>query len=293
MAVRDRAFVLPKLPRRGGSRRIWMLFGFTSLVVVVVAGAVAFADIPDGNVIEACYQNSTGRLRIVDNSGCANGERKVTWNVRGPQGLRGEPGVAGARGPAGERGPAGPAGPKGLTGPAGAQGLPGAAGPKGDRGPAGPPGTDGLPGQRGPVGADGPAGPQGPAGPDGPPGPPGPAGPVGPRGPAGPAGPQGAQGPRGPVGMSGFEMVTVRMPATGFNSDASKRATALCPSGKRLVGTAGAVDSENGGDLSGRVALYEILPVDGRGARASAAEVGSGTNLRWAVVAVAFCAFVA
>src|SRR5581483_4979714 len=260
MAVRDRAFVLPKLPRRGGSRRIWMLFGFTSLVVVVVAGAVAFADIPDGNVIEACYQNSTGRLRIVDNSGCANGERKVTWNVRGP---------------------------------AGAQGLPGAAGPKGDRGPAGPPGTDGLPGQRGPVGADGPAGPQGPAGPDGPPGPPGPAGPVGPRGPAGPAGPQGAQGPRGPVGMSGFEMVTVRMPATGFNSDASKRATALCPSGKRLVGTAGAVDSENGGDLSGRVALYEILPVDGRGARASAAEVGSGTNLRWAVVAVAFCAFVA
>src|SRR5579872_4183566 len=145
MAVRDRAFVLPKLPRRGGSRRIWMLFGFTSLVVVVVAGAVAFADIPDGNVIEACYQNSTGRLRIVDNSGCANGERKVTWNVRGPQGLRGEPGVAGAPGPAG---------PKGLTGPAGAQGLPGAAGPKGDRGPAGPPGTDGLPGQRGPVGAD-------------------------------------------------------------------------------------------------------------------------------------------
>ncbi|MCA1843639.1 MAG: hypothetical protein LC792_10730, partial [Actinobacteria bacterium] len=156
-----------------------------------------------------------------------------------------------------------------------------------------PPGTDGLPGQRGPVGADGPGGPQGPAGPDGPPGPPGPAGPVGPRGPAGPSGPQGAQGSRGPVGMSGFEMVTARTPSTGFTSDDSKRATALCPNGKRLVGTAAAVDSENGGDLSGRVALYEILPVDGRGTRATAAEVGSGTNLRWAVVAVAFCAFVA
>jgi len=128
MALRDRTFVLPKLPRRGGSRRIWMLFGLTSLVVVVVAGAVAFADIPDGNVIEACYQNSTGRLRLVDNAGCANGERKITWNVRGPQGLRGEPGAAGARGPAGERGPAGPAGPKGMTGPAGAQGVPGAVG---------------------------------------------------------------------------------------------------------------------------------------------------------------------
>src|SRR5690242_825292 len=158
MALRDRAFVLPKLPRRGGSRRIWMLFGLTSLVVVVVAGAVAFADIPDGNTIEACYQNSTGRIRIVDNAGCANGERKITWNVRGPQGPRGEPGVAGGRGPAG------PAGAKGLPGPAGPPGVPGAigpAGPKGDKGETGAAGANGLPGQRGPVGPDGPAGPQG------------------------------------------------------------------------------------------------------------------------------------
>jgi hypothetical protein len=44
--------------------------------------------------------------------------------------------------------------------------------------------------------------------------------------------------------------------------------------------------------VAGRVALYEITPVDGRGARASAAQMGSGTNVRWAVVAVAFCAYV-
>src|SRR5581483_133965 len=280
MALRDRAIVFPKRRWRGGSRRMWTTFGLASLVVVVVAGAGAFADIPDGNVVEACYQKSTGQLRIVDNSGCSAGERKVTWNVRGPQGLRGDAGPAGARGPAGERGPAGlagPAGPKGPIGPAGPQGVPGATGPAG------------------PKGADGPAGPQGPAGKDGmagPTGPTGPVGPVGPRGPAGPPGSAGPQGPRGAAGMSGFEIVSARTPAVGFNSDNTKRASALCPDGKRLVGTAASVEGENGGDLSGRVALYEIVPIDGRGARATAAEGGSGTNLRWAVVAFAFCAFV-
>jgi hypothetical protein len=278
-----------------GSRRLLTVCGLTSLVVVVAAGAVAFADIPDGNAIEACYQKSTGRLRIVDSDGCESGERKVTWNVRGPQGLRGDAGPAGARGPAGERGPAGPAGPagpRGLIGPAGPQGVAGPmgpVGPKGETGGPGPAGANGLPGPRGPVGPEGPAGPQGAPGHDGAAGP---TGPSGPRGPAGPAGSAGPQGPRGPAGMSGFEIVTARMPAIGFNSDASKRVTAICPDGKRLVGTAASVDGENGADLSGRVAISQIAPVDGRGARASAAEVGSGTNERWAVTAVAFCAFV-
>ena len=91
---------------------------------------------------------------------------------------------------------------------------------------------------------------------------------------------------------NGFEVVTARTPASGFNSDNSKRATALCPDAKRVVGTGADLEAETG-DVAGRVALQQVGPVSAREARAAAAEVGSGTTLRWAVVAVAFCAYIA
>jgi len=127
-------------------------------------------------------------------------------------------------------------------------------------------------------------GPDGAPGPMGIPGPPGSRGAMGPQGPEGPPGPHGE---RGPAGVSGFEVVTARMPANGFNSESPKQVTAQCPTGKRVIGTGATIEGTNG-DLDGLVALQEIAPVRGD-ARGRAVEVGS-TDVRWALVAFAFCA---
>ena len=214
MARRYRATIGRNLLRLGTRHRVLGALGLTTVLVVVVAGTVAFADIPDSGVVHACYDRDSGRVRIVDKTGCADHERKITWNARGPEG------------PRGEAGPAGPRGERGLAGPAGA---------------------------------------------------------------AGPAGPQGA---RGPAGISGFEVVTGRTPNAGFNADNTKQATALCPAGKRVVGTGADIETD-GGDVGGRVALERISPVSDREARAVAGEVANAGNLRWAVVVVAFCAYTA
>jgi collagen triple helix repeat protein len=256
---------------KGNRRRIFGLFVVTSLAVVLVAGAGAFADIPDRDGLHLCYDKDSGRLRVVDNMRCEDDERKIVWDNRGRDGARGERGPAGA---VGERGLKGEGGPAGLQGPTGERGL------TGETGPMGPEGHVGAEGPPGPVGPEGPAGPAGPAGADGP---------RGPSGPAGPAGPAGPPGPRGPAGVNGFEMVIGRAPANGFNADNSKQATAECPNGKRVIGTSATVESGNG-DLAGRVALHEIAPISQTEVRAAAAEVRDGANVRWALVVFAFCA---
>src|SRR5947209_4476772 len=101
MAVRDCVTLGQKLLRSGVRHRILGLFGLTSLLVVVVAGAVAFADIPDSGVVHACYDRDSGRVRVVDNTGCGANERKISWSARGPEG---PPGPQGPRGPAGMSG---------------------------------------------------------------------------------------------------------------------------------------------------------------------------------------------
>lgn len=252
MALRDRIILRHVLPRRARGGRALGALVVTS-VLLVAAGTVAFAHGSDDGTIHGCYEKKGGRLRIADDRRCSHDEWKVSWNERG------------RRGQTGPRGPVGPPGPKGDTGPSGASG------------PAGPAGANGEPG------------PQGVVGPDGPPGPEGPTGPRGPAGPSGTEGPPGPQGVRGPAGIGGFEMVTARAPGDGFNSDRQKRVTAQCPSGKRVVGTGASIEGDDD-DLTGRIALVEIAPVNGRQARAVAAEVGQGTNLRWALVVVAFCA---
>jgi hypothetical protein len=282
--------------------RLLAALGLTT-AAVVVAGAVAFADIPDAGAVHACYEKESGRVRVIDqHDHCAGDERHITWNERGAQGPRGEAGPAGIRGERGAPGPAGPAGQKGEAGAAGPAGARGEIGPGGPIGPTGTPGTDGVPGPRGPAGPDGPAGltgpqglagPPGPVGADGMVGPAGPPGPVGARGPSGPAGapgPAGPQGPRGPAGMGGFEVVTARTPNAGLTTGGSKQATALCPANKRVVGTGANIVTDSG-DAGGRVALEQVSPVSDREARAVAAEVGNAGNLRWAIVVVAFCAY--
>jgi hypothetical protein len=250
VALRDSAIL---------SRRFITALAVASLSAVLIAGTGAFAHDQDDGQIHGCYDKKGGRFRIVDDGRCASDENRVSWNERG------------------RKGDAGPRGAVGPTGPAGAKGADGSDGPPGPAGAAGPAGRDGEPGEQGLVGPDGPPGPEGPAGPRGQSGPPGAEGPPGP------------EGARGPAGMSGFEAVTVRVPGNGFDSDSPKRATAQCPNGKRVVGTGASIEGDDD-DIAGRVALQEIAPANGRQVRAVAAEVAPGTNSRWAVTVVAFCA---
>lgn len=197
---------------RATLRRPWVLPCVAiGAITATVSVGYAVADVsPSGGVVRACYNPSTGAVRLVSGSwSCTRSERYVEWNITGPIGPRGPVGPQGATG---EQGPVGPAGPQGLTGPTGAVGATGPQGEVGPMGPAGPAGATGAQGPagatgaQGPAGADGAAGPMGPVGPQGAPGAPGAtgaAGAAGATGATGPAGPQGAQGPAGADGLSG------------------------------------------------------------------------------------------
>jgi hypothetical protein len=122
-------------------KRLFLVAG----VLLAVGGGAAFATIPNGGVINACYAKSGGSLRVIDASvtNCKSGETALAWD---------EHGAVGPVGPPGPAGPAGPAGPPGPTGPAGADGKDGATGPAG---PAGPQGATGPTGPAGPSGLAG------------------------------------------------------------------------------------------------------------------------------------------
>ncbi len=93
--------------------------------VIVFAGVVAYASIPDANgVIHGCYKKSGGTLRVIDSAveRCGASETPLNWNQTGPQGPQGPQGVTG---PAGPQGPEGPPGPQGQEGPQGPPGQPG------------------------------------------------------------------------------------------------------------------------------------------------------------------------
>jgi hypothetical protein len=88
--------------------------GLVAVALAAVVG-VAYATIPDSNgVIHACYNKSTGTLRVIDSSvtNCPSNDTALNWNVQGPQGPQGPAGPQGATGP---QGPAGPTGPSGLS----------------------------------------------------------------------------------------------------------------------------------------------------------------------------------
>ena len=105
----------------------------TLLAAAPAGAALAVTSIPRDTTatIHACVRTD-GRLRLVGKStGCRKAERRVSWNVRGPQG---QPGATGPRGAGGPRGADGATGPSGPAGP---------PGPLGDRGPQGPKGDPG------------------------------------------------------------------------------------------------------------------------------------------------------
>jgi hypothetical protein len=93
---------------------------------LVAGGGIATAASPDSDgVIHACYDATSGQVRIVEPEagspkGCGKNEIAIDWNHQGPKGDQGD---VGPQGPAGPTGPAGPAGPSGPTGPAGPAGT--------------------------------------------------------------------------------------------------------------------------------------------------------------------------
>lgn len=139
---------------------------------IMVAGGVAWAAVPSGGVINACYRdrggegrsgddennNGGGQLRIIDASAggsCRRNEKLLTWNQTGPQGVGGSAGATGATGAIGQTGvpgAKGDTGPQGLTGAAGAAGAVGQSGPMGVPGAKGDTGAQGAPGAAGGLG---------------------------------------------------------------------------------------------------------------------------------------------
>ncbi len=140
----------------------------------VIAWAMVGVSTSAATVIQACYNTTTGDVRIVKAaSDCTSAEQSISWNAQGPPGPKGATGATGAtgsQGPAGHAGPTGPAGPAGPAGATGATGATGSAGPQGPVGPAGATGATGATGSQGPAGPTGATGATGPAGPQGRPG---------------------------------------------------------------------------------------------------------------------------
>ena len=144
--------------------------------------------------------------------------------------------LQGTQGPAGPQGPPGPKGDKGDTGEKGEKGDTGAQGARGERGETGLQGPKGDPGATGPQGVEGPQGPQGPTGSPGSQGPQGIQGPAGLQGAQGPIGPIGPAGPQGAPGISGYERVVGESATLSLNPGVSSFVTAVCPTGKRVIG---------------------------------------------------------
>src|SRR5436190_1232048 len=111
------------------------ILSITAGVAGVPAVARASGQAPsNSNVIYACVKedgssnDADGQpVRLVSaGDSCGRKEKKIYWNVVGPQGPRGP------QGPQGPKGDTGAKGPKGDTGPQGANGDSGPQGPKGD-----------------------------------------------------------------------------------------------------------------------------------------------------------------
>ena len=108
-----------------GSRPRPYLGPLIALFIVLALGAgTVYAAIPNtSGKYYACFTKATGAVRLINYpkvSTCAQGERLILWNAKGPQGLVGPVGPAGPQGPQGAQGPQGE---QGLQGPQGAAGV--------------------------------------------------------------------------------------------------------------------------------------------------------------------------
>jgi len=82
-------------------------FAASLVVAMLMITTVSMADI-----INACYSNRNGTLRIVSSTTqCTKSEQPISWNQTGPVGPAGPQGIQGPTGQTGPEGPQGPAGP--------------------------------------------------------------------------------------------------------------------------------------------------------------------------------------
>jgi hypothetical protein len=104
-----------------------------------------------------------------------------------------------------------------------------------------------------------------------------------------PAGPTGARGPQGPAGPAGIAALERRDIVTPTNSSNLKTTSAVCPTGKRVIGGGARV----AGAGAGRVSIIEAFPdSDGTKFNGTAQEV-TATALTWSLQVYAMCATVA
>lgn len=104
--------------------------GAVCALLIGLTAAMASASIPaDDGVINGCYVNRTGQLRVIDSSTeqCRSHETALSWQQQGPQGPAGPEGPPGPQGMRGEQGASGADGRDGVDGKDGAPG-PGSAG---------------------------------------------------------------------------------------------------------------------------------------------------------------------
>ena len=83
-------------------------------LLTALSGVAYAANSRTASVIQGCYSNSTGNLRVA--SSCERSETAISWNQEGTAGPAGPAGPAGQPGAVGPAGRAGPAGPRGETG---------------------------------------------------------------------------------------------------------------------------------------------------------------------------------
>jgi hypothetical protein len=137
-------------PMKTHLRRRGIRLLLIATVLLAVGGGIAYATVPTADgVIQACYQQSSGTLRVIDSNPivgggkCSVAEKPLNWSQRGPTGARG---ATGLRGPTGADGINGTNGARGATGPTGADGINGTNGARGATGPTGQTGRQGPPG---------------------------------------------------------------------------------------------------------------------------------------------------
>jgi hypothetical protein len=88
------------------------------VVLMAACSGLALAATSSSPVIKACANKRSGALRIAHK--CRHNERRVSWNIQGPQGSRGftgPKGIKGATGATGATGGTGPQGKQGVQGP--------------------------------------------------------------------------------------------------------------------------------------------------------------------------------
>jgi hypothetical protein len=107
--------------------------------------------------------------------------------------------------------------------------------------------------------------------------------------PAGPTGARGPQGTPGPAGAPGIAALERKDIVTPTNSANLKTISAVCPTGKRVIGGGARVT----GTGAGKVSIVESFPdSDGTKFNGTAREVDA-TALTWALQVYAMCANVA